>query len=169
MEQLLCDAVEYAKSFENNGEVASYIPELAKADPSQLGICIVQTDGSVHASGHWQTVFTMQSVFKPVILLAALMDSGEDAVRRMVGMEATGKPFDAFNYSDQALSASHINPMINTGAIALCTLIAGRTYEDKFARLLELTRTLAGNDTMQVQETVFRSEKATGSKNRALA
>lgn len=169
MKRILDDILTQCAPVSGLGQVASYIPELAKADPSQLGICIVQTDGSVHASGHWQTVFTMQSVIKPVILLAALMDSGEDAVRRMVGMEATGKPFDAFNYSDQALSASHINPMINTGAIALCTLIAGRTYEDKFARLLELTRTLAGNDTMQVQETVFRSEKATGSKNRALA
>ena len=97
------------------------------------------------------------------------MDSGQAPVRQLVGMEATGKPFDAFNYSDQALEAGHINPMINTGAIALCTLIKGETYENKLQRLLQLTRLLAGNENMVVDETVFHSEKATGSKNRALA
>ena len=169
MKQLLEEIIAQCAPCTQQGQVANYIPELAKTDPSQLGICIALEDGSLHTAGHWQTVFTMQSVIKPVILLAALMDSGEDAVRRMVGMEATGKPFDAFNYSDQALSAGHINPMINTGAIALCTLIAGRTYADKFARLLALTRSLAGNEDLQVIEPVFHSEKETGSKNRALA
>jgi glutaminase len=86
-----------------------------------------------------------------------------------VGVEATGKPFDAFNYSDQALTGAHINPMINTGAIALCTLIKGSSYAEKFHRLLELTRTLAGNPDLDIDGSVYHSEKATGSKNRALA
>ena len=97
------------------------------------------------------------------------MDSGIDTVRGLVGVEATGKPFDAFNYSDQALTGAHINPMINTGAIALCTLIRGETYEEKFSRLLELTRRLADNPSLCVDEAVYRSEKMTGNKNRALA
>ncbi len=169
MEGLLKQILEQCAPYKKQGTVASYIPELAKADPEQFGICLVDADGSIHTAGHWQTTFTMQSIIKPVILLAALMDSGEERVRQLVGMEATGKPFDAFNYSDQALAAGHINPMINTGAIALCTLIGGETYEEKFQRLLWLTRTLAGNEGLQVEESVFLSEKATGSKNRALA
>jgi RNA polymerase sigma-70 factor (ECF subfamily) len=88
------------------------------------------------------------------------MDSGSDAVRALVGVEATGKPFDAFNYSDQALTGAHINPMINTGAIALCTLIHGASYEEKFARLLELTCRLAGNPELSVDEAVYRALKA---------
>ena len=169
MESLLNEILKQCASYKYQGAVASYIPELAKADPEQFGICVVEADGTIHTAGQWQSVFTMQSIIKPVILLAALMDSGEERVRQLVGMEATGKPFDAFNYSDQALAAGHINPMINTGAIALCTLIQGATYEEKFRRLLELTRELAGNDRLQVEESVFQSEKATGSKNRALA
>ena len=111
----------------------------------------------------------MQSVVKTMILLQALMDSGIDKVRSLVGVEATGKPFDTFNYSDQALTGAHINPMVNTGAIALCTLIAGDTYEEKFGRLLDLTRRLADNPELTVDEDVYRSEKETGNKNRALA
>lgn len=169
MERLLEQILDRCAPYQTQGAVASYIPELAKADPKQLGICLVERDGSCHCAGNWESIFTMQSVIKPVILLAALMDSGREQVRRLVGAEATGKPFDAFNYSDQALAAGHINPMINTGAIALCTLIRGRTYGEKFERLLALTRFLAGNDQLGVVEPVFRSELATGSKNRALA
>ena len=168
MDSLLNEILTQCAPYVKQGTVASYIPELAKADPEDFGICLVDALGNCHTAGTWQRVFTMQSIIKPVILLAALLDSGEEKVRQMVGMEATGKPFDAFNYSDQALAAGHINPMINTGAIALCTCIAGRSYDEKFDRLLNLTRALAGNPAMEVNEAVYRSEKQTGSKNRAL-
>ena len=138
-------------------------------DPAQFGICVSGENGQEYAAGDWQARFTMQSVVKPLILLQALMDSGSDTVRALVGVEATGKPFDAFNYSDQALTGAHINPMINTGAIALCTLIRGQTYRERFDRLLTLTRTLADNPTLEVDTAVYQSEKVTGSKNRALA
>ena len=111
----------------------------------------------------------MQSVIKPIILLQALIDSGTDTVRALVGVEATGKPFDAFNYSDQALTGAHINPMINTGAIALITLIRGENYQQRFDRLLDLTRRLAGNPNLGIDYSVYHSETVTGNKNRALA
>jgi glutaminase len=151
------------------GHVATYIPQLAVADPDKIGICVAAQDNNVFCAGDCHDRFTMQSVVKPLILLLALMDSGADKVRALVGVEATGKPFDAFNYSDQALTGAHINPMINTGAIALCTLIHGDSYEMKFERLLALTRTLSGNDQLDVDMSVYLSEKETGNKNRALA
>ena len=150
------------------GHVATYIPELAKVDPDRLGIYISSPDGD-HFAGDCAAPFTMQSVVKPLILLLALMDSGIDTVRALVGVEATGKPFDTFNYSDQALTGALINPMINTGAIALCTLIRGRDYAERFDRLLALVRTLANNPNLEVDQAVFRSEQLTGNKNRALA
>ena len=150
------------------GHVATYIPELAKVDPDRLGIYISSPDGD-YSAGDCAAPFTMQSVVKPLILLLPLMDSGIDTVRALVGVEATGKPFDTFNYSDQALTGAHINPMINTGAIALCTLIHGRDYNERFDRLLALVRTLADNPNLEVDQAVFRSEQLTGNKNRALA
>ena len=99
------------------GHVATYIPELAKVAPDKLGIYVSAPDGD-YSAGDCAAPFTMQSVVKPLILLLALMDSGIDTIRALVGVEATGKPFDTFNYSDQALTGAHINPMINTGAIA---------------------------------------------------
>lgn len=169
MNSLLQEILEANRSYTQQGKVADYIPELAKVDSNKLGICVVSGNEHMHFAGDYHESFTMQSVIKPLILLLALIDSGMDRVRNLVGVEATGKPFDAFNYSDQALNAANINPMINTGAIALCTLIKGITYEEKFSRLLELTRKIADNPSMCVDEAVYHSEKITGNKNRALA
>ena len=156
-------------AYTQQGAVATYIPELAKANINEFGICVVSNNNEVNSAGDYDKPFTMQSIIKPIILLMALMDNGTERVRELVGVEATGKPFDAFNYSDQALSGEHINPMINTGAIALCTLIKGGNYDEKFSRLLELTRKISDNPDLAVDEQVYLSEKATGSKNRALA
>ena len=169
MNALLQKIVAECACYTNQGHVATYIPELANMDPSLLGICISMENGVEYCAGDAGQSFTMQSVVKPLVLLQALMDSGADAVRALVGVEATGKPFDAFNYSDQALTGAHINPMINTGAIALCTLIRGETYREKFSRLLTLARKLTDNPKLNVDYAVCRSEKTTGNKNRALA
>ncbi len=169
MKQLIDEIIEECRPYTATGKVASYIPELSKADPRDLGICVIAEDGSMTAGGEFDKPFTMQSMVKPGILLLALEDCGTEAVEALCGVEATGKPFDAFNYSDRALSGEHINPMINAGAIALCTLIRGADYGEKFHRLLTLARRLSGNDTLAVDEAVYLSEKATGNKNRALA
>lgn len=169
MESLLATILEDCRPYISRGKVATYIPELAKADIDRFGICVMDTQCHTHWAGDACTPFTMQSVVKPLILLMALMDNGAEAVRALVGVESTGKPFDAFNYSDQALNQAHINPMINTGAIALCSLIRGDSYGEKFSRLLELTRIVCADPHMAVDEAVYRSEKRTGSKNRALA
>lgn len=169
MKELLNKVLKDCFSYIERGSVASYIPELAKANKNEFGICVIPNSDEIAFAGDYEKSFTMQSIIKPIILLMALMDNGAEAVRDLVGVEATGKPFDAFNYSDQALKGENINPMINTGAIALCTLIKGDTYKDKFNRLLELTRKISGNAQLAVDEQVYASEKLTGSKNRALA
>lgn len=168
MRTLLQKTLNDCRSYIADGKVANYIPALAEVNREGFGICIIDQAGCTPV-GDYDVAFTMQSIIKPIILLMALMDNGADVVRNLVGVEATGKPFDAFNYSDQALNGEHINPMVNTGAIALCTLIKGENYSEKFDRLLDLARRISGNPSLAVDERVYLSEKATGSKNRALA
>ena len=169
MKELLDQILEQCAPYIEQGKLASYIPELAKADKTDFGMCVIAPDGTATCTGDADKAFTMQSIIKPIILLVALMDNGAAAVRHLVGVESTGKPFDAFNYSDQALNCENINPMINTGAIALCSLIKGDTYLEKFNKILDMTRKISGNPNIQVDEQVYASEKATGNKNRALA
>ena len=168
MKKILQKIIGECYPYIQKGKVATYIPELAKADPNEFGICTISFDQGTNGFGDYEKSFTMQSIVKAIILLRALEDKGESEVRKLVGVEATGKPFDTFNYSDQDLKSEHINPMINAGAIALCTLIDGKTYQEKFQRLLDLTRKIASNPNLNVDEDVYTSEKATGNKNRAL-
>ena len=168
MNLTLAEMVEASRPYTKEGAVASYIPELAKAERDKLGVCVVTKDGEYCAGDH-ELPFTMQSVVKPLILLLALEDVGIERVRALVGVEATGKPFDTFNYTDLALKNEHINPMINAGAIALCTLIKGDTYQEKMDRLLAFAGRLAENSGLTVDRDVYLSEKQTGNKNRALA
>lgn len=168
VKELLEKIIDECREFIKNGKVATYIPELAKADENEFGICIVSEENGIIGVGDCDKKFTMQSIVKALVLLLALEDKGEDEVRKLVGVEATGKPFDTFNYTDQALESEHINPMVNAGAIALCTLIDGKTYQEKFERLLALVRDIAENPSLEVNEEVYLCEKATGNKNRAL-
>lgn len=118
---------------------------LRKIASNETIMCVVENFGKISCAGDCENTFTIQSIIKPIILLMLLMDKGIARVHGLVGVEATGKFFDAFNYSGQALSCEHINPMINTGAIALCTLIEGKSYKEKFLRLLNLTRKMTDN------------------------
>ena len=64
----------------DDGQVATYIPELAKADPSWFGICVATTDGHVYEVGDTAQPFTIQSISKPFVYGLALEDHGRDAV-----------------------------------------------------------------------------------------
>ena len=169
MEELLERLLEECRLYTQQGRVADYIPELSKANPETLGVYVIGSDGKHSWAGDCRQPFTLQSIVKPILLLQALLDNGVEAVQSRVGMEATGKPFDAINASDQALDSGHINPMVNMGAIVMCSLIHGSSYAERFQRLLELTRRLAGDGEISVDEAVYRSEKSHGSRNRALA
>ena len=169
MEELLEELVDQNRCYTKLGKLADYIPELTKANRDALGVYVVQSNGTCYQAGDWKTPFTIQSIVKPILLLLALMDNGIETVRSRIGVEATGKPFDAINMTDQKLVSGNLNPMVNMGAILICTMIKGEDYGDRFRRILELTRTLAGNPDIQVNEAVYQSERMTGSKNRAMA
>ena len=169
MEDLLEELLAECRPYTQQGALANYIPELAKGNINDLGIYVQRSDGRHYQVGDYKKRFTIQSVVKPILLLLALLDNGEEFVRSRIGVEATGKPFDAINVTDQSLLSEHLNPMVNMGAIAMCSLIKGATYEERFQRLLDLTRTLAGDPNICLDEAVYQSEKRTGNKNRALA
>lgn len=168
MEELLEELLEECRPYTRQGKLADYIPELTKGNLDDLGIYVVSSDGTSYQAGDYKKKFTIQSIIKPILLLQALIDNGIDYVRDRVGVEATGKPFDAINMSDQALISANINPMVNMGAIAMCTLIKGENSEERVQRILDLTRKLAGNPKIEIDQEVYLSEKRTGNKNRAL-
>ena len=147
-----------------DGTVATYIPELAKANPNWFGLCLVTAGGSVYEVGDTQQLFTIQSISKPFVYGMALEDYGRTAVLQKVGAEPTG---DAFNsISLEPGTGRPRNPMINAGAIATAGLIGGRA-DTRIKRLLETFSLYAGR-TLTLDEAVFNSENETGHRNRAI-
>ncbi len=153
----------------SNGNVANYIPELGKADGSQLGICIRTLEGDKFCAGDYQVPFTIQSVSKPLVLLLALMDQGEQKVFEKVGMEPTGDPFNSMIRLETFDNHKPYNPMINAGAIAVAGMIKGKDVDERLQRIVNLLKKLAGGAHVGFNEDVYYSEKRTGNRNRAMA
>jgi len=150
----------------NQGEVASYIPELTKANPDWLGICIVTMDGVAYSVGDAEVPFTIQSISKAFTYATSLADRGKTYVGRKVGVEPSG---DAFNsISLDPLTGAPFNPMINAGAIATTSLVGGDTPHAQWQRIEQSIGTFMGR-TVHVDEAVYRSESETGHRNRAIA
>lgn len=149
-----------------SGEVASYIPELATADPTWFGISMVTADGTVYEVGDTRREFTIQSISKPLTFALALEASGEEEVRRHVDVEPSGEAFNSITL--QPGTGRPLNPMVNAGAIATTSLIEPLGFDKPIDRILNEYSAFAGRD-LSVDEDVFDSENETGHRNRAIA
>ena len=125
-----------------SGEVASYIPELARVDPDRFGICIVMVDGTVYEVGDTRLRFTIQSMSKPLTYAMALDELGPDIVGQRIGLEPTGDAFNAISLDPVTGQAT--NAMVNAGAITAADLIHAAHGDDAVARLLEGYSKFAG-------------------------
>ena len=72
MDRILKTAEEKGRQVLPMGEVATYIPELGKADGTKLGICIRTKEGQIFQIGDTDTRFTIQSISKIVSLALAI-------------------------------------------------------------------------------------------------
>jgi glutaminase len=149
-----------------SGTLASYIPELTKADPSHFGIVLTSADGHSYAAGDVDALFTIQSVSKPLVYGLALEDRGTKTILEKIGVEPTGEAFNSIVMDE--VNNRPFNPMVNAGAIATTALIKGNGYEERFQRILDMFSRYAGRK-LTVDESVFESERATGHRNRAIA
>jgi len=169
VEELLDKIIKNKRELTKRGEVATYIPALGKANPDDLGICVADMNGNIYCAGDYKKQFTLQSISKPISLMLAIMDNGEDKVFSKVGMEPTGDAFNSIVKLETISPSKPLNPMINAGAIAVASLIKGRDVNEKFERLLNLFRKLTRNDKLNINEEIYLSEKNTGDRNRAMA
>lgn len=152
-----------------DGKVASYIPELSKAPQHALGIHILNAEGVSLTAGDSKISFTLQSISKVFTLLLALMDNGEEDVFDKVGMEPTGDNFNSMLKLELVQPGIPFNPLINAGAIAISSLIAGRSPDEKAERILQFFQLLSGNNKLRFDLDVYQSEAETADLNRSMA
>jgi glutaminase len=164
--QELVDGLHKKYSPRNDGEVATYIPELGKADPEDFGICIATSDGRTFEAGDSDRLFTIQSISKPFTFGMALEAHGQEKVSRHVGVEPSG---DAFNSIELEKGTNRpFNPMINAGAITVSALLYEHYGDEALEQMLARFSAAAGRK-LTVDEDVYQSESRTGHRNRAIA
>ncbi|MEZ0070227.1 glutaminase [Streptacidiphilus sp. MAP12-20] len=151
---------------DDSGDLASYIPPLALAEPGAFGLALVSPEGHRYRAGDAEVPFTIQSVSKPFVYALALAEQGLAEVARCVGAEPSGEAFNAISLEPG--TGRPANPMINAGAIATTALLEATDPEDRFARILDVLGRFAGR-VLDVDEGVRRAESETGDRNRALA
>ncbi|MFM7087398.1 MAG: glutaminase [Cyanobium sp.] len=106
--QTIYDAVAPDRS----GANADYIPILRDADPEPWGVAVCSVDGQRLAIGDVDLYHSIQSVSKPLTYAHALASEGVDFTHRFVGVEPSGRPFNALD-----LLPDHrpYNPCVNAG------------------------------------------------------
>lgn len=169
MEKILHDILDRNRKYTNYGQVASYIPELKNARIDDLGICIIDKNNNIYKAGDCNTKFTIQSISKTIVLAMALMDNDWSYVFSKVGMEPSGDPFNSIMKLETNDTKKPCNPMINAGAIVTTSLIKGSSVVEKEERMLKFFRRLAKNDNIGINYDVYKSEKMSGDRNRAMA
>lgn len=152
----------YAKE----GKQADYIPELAKVNPDQFGMCINTIYGETASIEQADTRFSIQSISKVFSLAMCLSIKGDDLWKK-VGKEPSGTAFNSL-FQLEIEKGVPRNPFINSGAIVMADILL-TNLADPEADYLRFVRTVAGNDTIDYNRQVAESEREKGYLNAAIA
>lgn len=162
LEALVMDACK-----NQEGNTANYIPELANVDPNITAIAVQPLNEPILKYTNTKLgAFTLQSTAKMIPLIGLLEEQGPEKVFDWVKVEPSGDEFSSITRLEQ-FGPKPSNPMLNAGAITLCSHIPG-TEEAGFAWLDAWIEKLF-NQKLHLNSTVLASEKATGDRNRSLA
>lgn len=151
----------------HEGDTANYIPELANVDKDLCALAVSQIGEAPQVFGNMPCPpITLQSTGKLIPLIGLLEEMGVEQVLNWVKVEPSGDDFASITRLER-FGPKPSNPMVNAGAIALCSHIPG-VGEQQFAWLEQWVMKLY-NQKLSMNPTVFASEKRTGDRNRALA
>lgn len=151
----------------DSGEVADYIPELAKTNPDYYSVVVMTAEGEVFAYGDSDVKFPIESIVKPFVFSIVLDEIGSDLAMKKIGAEATGLPFNSF-MADGVRNQKIQNPLVNMGAIQTVSLISEKDPSRKWSKILKRLSQFAGKS-LNLNEKVYLSESSTNSTNRKLA
>jgi glutaminase len=150
--------------FGTTGQVARYIPALARVPAHHFGMALRTCAGAEAAVGDCEMPFSIQSVSKLFTLTLAMRLMGERIWER-IGREPSGNPFNSLVQLESEHGIPR-NPFINAGAIAVADRLLGHGHAKGMIR--SLLSDLCG-EPVEFDEEVAASEADTGYRNVALA
>jgi glutaminase len=149
------------------GELSRVYPALARVPAHLFGICAAGSRGGHYAVGDADYGFTIMSVAKPFVFGLVCATIGPEEIRRRLGVNATGLPFNSLAAVERG-EGGRTNPMVNPGAIATASLAPGDAAEAKWKFLHDGLSGFAGR-ALRLDDEVYASASATNHRNRALA
>jgi glutaminase len=154
--------------FASIGEGASsdVYPALAAVSPALFGICVVGARGGIHGVGDADVEFTIMSVAKPFVFALVCEALGPEVIRRRIGVNATGLPFNSLTAIELG-EGGRTNPMVNSGAIATTSLVPGGAADARWNFIVEGLSRFAGRRLMLLED-VYRSASETNFVNRSI-
>jgi glutaminase len=163
---LLKQLVEQA-AHNQEGDTANYIPELSHVDKDITAIAVAQlgSESLMYTNTPLQRV-TLQSIAKLIPLIGLLEECGAEQVFDWVKVEPSGDDFASITRLER-FGPKPSNPMLNAGAITLCSHIPGNNKQ-QYIWLDNWVTTLC-NQSLDINQAIFLSEKRTGDRNRSLA
>lgn len=150
----------------DEGANADIYPALKAAPDDKFGVCVVGTNGEIHAAGDCAHDFTIMSVSKAFVFALVCQAIGPEAARDRVGVNATGLPFNAM--ATVARGDGRSNPMVTPGAIATTSLVPGETHEQRWQFIQMGLSRFAGRD-LAIDHGIFTAAIETNVRNRDLA
>lgn len=166
---VLEDIYKEIQPFLTQGEVAKYIPALAKVDPNQFAMSITLFDGKTYSIGCSNTEFSIQSISKVFTFTKALSIYSKDLYKR-VGIEPSGNPFNSLVQLEYE-NGKPRNPFINAGAIVVTDSLYSyyENEENAYNNILQFIKDISNNQDIKHNDEVWRSECEFGFRNLALA
>lgn len=113
-----------AQTHIQGGQLPDYIPMLAQANPNWFAVQIQTVDDRILTAGDITLSFGLMSAIKPLMLLCLLEQLGTEIVFSHVGILPSDAPFNSLTQLE-ADGGFPRNPMINSGAIALASMLPG--------------------------------------------
>jgi glutaminase len=150
----------------DEGELSDVYPALLRVSPDLFGICVVSARGTSHAAGDVDVEFSIMSVAKPFVFALVCDALGPGVIRRRVGVDATGLPFNSLSAVEQS-GDGRTNPMVNSGAIATTSLVPGVDADAKWNFIRDGLSQFAGRQ-LSLDDEIYASASATNFRNQAI-
>ena len=142
-------------------------PALARVPGVLFGICLVDTNGVIHAPGDADHPFTIRSVSKRFVFARVCEQCGPDERREKIGVNATGLAFNSLAAIERD-GSGRTNPMVNAGAIATTSLVPGGNLEEKW-QFIQAGLTRFAGRSLPLNAEVYEPASETNYRNQSIA
>lgn len=150
-----------------DGRNSTVYPALERVPADHFGICLVGVSGNIYEVGEADHPFSIMSVSKPFLFALVAQALGVEEVRSKIGVNATGLPFNSLAGIEKHPNGL-TNPLVNSGAIAVTSLVPGATHEDKWDFIYKGFCRFAGHE-VPLNEEVYLSASETNFRNQGIA